>query len=156
MVNSSKLLIIDQYKDKKRVVSREEIKRLYFQNKQKEDFCFKVSLISLKSPAGSCGDEIEFLVLKENHKVKEIKFSNENCCIITASAANIASRYLEENSFDLENLDTFVCNVEKMVNGKSYEAKEIKEFSFFAGIENLYGRIDCLKIVINFVREVVR
>jgi NifU-like protein involved in Fe-S cluster formation len=150
VINENKLFIIENYKDKQRLLNYQQIEELKKSNNINPEF--ELNFVNFKSNSLNCGDEITFLIWKKNNKIFKINFSNEDCCLIAGSAANIACSYVEKISY--KEIGEMLINIECMLNNEFYNEKKVKNFKVFSNLSNFLNRKECINIAIEFMKKV--
>lgn len=88
----------------------------------------------------SCIDNIDLYILIENNVIKDIKFDGEACAISTSATSIMIKKLIGKTVLEVEE---FIANYEKMINGEEYLKDILEEALCFDDIHRQQNRKGC-------------
>jgi NifU-like protein involved in Fe-S cluster formation len=148
-------IIIENYKKSKKRVKYEQSAT---SEKKKGGNIFEI--VDSKSTEGGCGDSIRMFISFKLNKKSEKTFSNcffysKDCCLVTTSFANLFLTLIEKKKSS--EVLKLIKNCYLMLEGKDFIFdRKFLELEAFSDISNFSHRIECIKIVLKPLENIIR
>jgi nitrogen fixation NifU-like protein len=106
--------------------------------------------LSANNNSPSCIDNLTAFVKFDKNKIKDIKFQGVACAIATASTDIMAQMLVGKSKAEA---NKFIENYLKMIDGKEYNDKILKELEVFSNVNKQLNRIKCAKVGIQAIQS---
>ena len=101
-----------------------------------------------------CGDILHLLIVKKDNYLAKCLFSGQQSCIVTVAAANILLSSLEGKKIGFAR--KILNNCEAMIEKKEYNLENCPNLEVFSDISRFPNRLECVRLVVRGVAEIIK
>ena len=123
-----------------------------YQNPMNKELIDDDSYLKVNQASESCIDNLDFMMKVEDNIIKDIRFDGEACAIATSSLSISISKLIGKTKEEALNI---IDNYNKMIKGEEYDSNVLEELSIYKDISKQPARVNCAKLGINGIREII-
>lgn len=109
---------------------------------------------TFRSLDAGCGDVLHLLIVKKDNYLEKCLFSGQQSCIITVAAANILLSSLEGKKTDFAR--KILSNCKAMIEKKEYNLENCPNLQVFNDISRFPNRLECVRLVVRGIVEIIK
>ena len=139
-------IILNNYSQPSQQLELEELK--------KKSGKWQVPFSTFRSLDTGCGDILYLLIVIKDNYLEKCFFSGQQPCIITVAAANILLSSLEGKKISFAR--KILNNCEAMIGKKKYNLENCPSLEVFSDISRFPNRLECVRLVVRGVTEIIK
>lgn len=139
-------IILNNYNYPTKQIELEELKKV--------SDSWKIPFFSFRSLDQGCGDVFHIIAKKKKNCLEECYFSAQQSCLITVSVANIICSYLAGKK--IKEVQELINNCQLMVENREYNLNSYPNLQVFSDMSRFPNRIECVRLVIRGIAEIIK